>query len=448
MIIFLFVSFIYCITINSAIALPLDKQIYQPYSKPLENDNYEVFLDGLTASANNIYQFELLGLTQGRTDFEPWAASYWPIYLGILGNRYADSDMHKSKRFSDNYSTFLSYPAEFYLANQQIYKLSPAEKYDLLVGDHNWTLTKAMWQRGRDDMDSGGVANWTGICHGWSAAAHMGVKEAQKSVKVLDVTGTYQIEFYADDIQGLESYLWAKSSPITIQAGSRCKQDSVVRDPYLRPVDPACLNLNPMTWHMVILNRVGISQKSFVMDSSSGPEVWNYPISSYDYSYFNPRTFETTHLLKAAIEPIQNLNTDKYRTYRNPMSKFVVGIVMDIFHPELISAQVGNSNGPNAIQTETYIYDLELDENYNIIGGEWYSKSRPDFLWTFPAGSQAIAREDLAIQNLWDTKLPLPKDYSDQARSASQHGRVLSKIVNTLLNESLIMTDDVVNPIQ
>ena len=55
----LFISFIFFITINSGATLHPDKRIQQPDSMPFENDNYEIFLDSLTASAKNIYQFEL-----------------------------------------------------------------------------------------------------------------------------------------------------------------------------------------------------------------------------------------------------------------------------------------------------------------------------------------------------------------------------------------------------
>lgn len=407
-----------------------------PFSAPLSDDDFQTFLEGLTA-VNNIYQLEGQGLTQGRTQFEPWASSYWPIHLGLLANRYADTSITKTKIFSENYTNYLSRPAESYIANRQINKLSAAEKYDLLVGDTSWSLTRAMWKKGLDDLAAdGGVATWTGICHGWAAATHMETPEPIHSVRVMDVTGTYSIEFYADDVQGLQSFLWAKSSPPSVQAGNRCKQGDVGRDPYLRPIDPSCLDSNPMTWHLAVTNRVGMYKKSFVMDSSSGSEVWNYPIAGYDYSYFNPRTFESTHSLKAAIEPIQNLTADKFSAYRDPRTKYIVGIAMDLFHPSLISART-SSNGANKIETENYAYDLELDENYNIVGGEWYSKSRPDFLWTFPTGSKAVSREDLNIVENWDVNFPLPENFAIQAQAASQRGVVLSKIANALLNESI-----------
>ena len=407
-----------------------------PYSEPLPDDSFEIFLDNLV-SIKNIYQLDAQGLAKGHSSFEPWAGSYWPIHQGLLANRYTDSQFPKSKIFIDNYNNFQSRPSGLLLASGNINQLSPAEKYDLLVGDHNWTLTNHMWQKGLSGFQTDGfVATWTGICHGWSAATSMGVKQSEKSVTVTDVTGNYRITFYPEDINGLHSYIWANSAPESIQAGNRCRQDFVERDPFLRPLDPSCLDSNPMTWHLAVTNRLGIYQSSFVMDSSYGTEVWNYPIMAYDYSYFNPRTFESSHSLKASIEPIEMLKADKYSASRSLRVKYVVGVAMDVFHPALVVPRLGPST-ENVLQYNAFIYDLELDENFTIIGGEWYSKERPDFLWSFPKGSLAGTREDSVVVGSWDISLNLTKEIADLAQSASARGKVLSTIANALQAASL-----------
>ncbi len=411
-----------------------------PFSAPYPDDNFLDFLEGLN-SVTNIFQLDEQGLTQGKAKNQPWAGSYWPTHQGILGSRFSDKTFPKSKVFMDNYNNYASRPAEMFIANREIDQLSPAEKYDLLVGDTNWTLTKVMWQKGLDGMAANGmVATWTGICHGWAAVTHVNTPEPGHSVQVMDVTGTHLIKFYAHDIKGILSYVWAQSSPSSFQAGNRCRQGHVDRDEYLRPIDPTCLDSNPMTWHLAIVNRLGLHGESFVMDSSMGPEVWNYPVAGYDYSYFNPRTFESSHSLKAAIEPIKNLTADKYSAYRDPRTRYVVGIALDVFHPALIQARTGDSAG-NSMTSNAFIYDLELDENYTVIGGEWYSKERPDFIWTFPTGSKAGTREDSDITEIWDGKTPLPQSFADKAKSATQRGKVLNKIAETLLNESLTTVD-------
>ena len=408
----------------------------RPFSEPLAGDNFMIFLENLTA-VTNIFQLQDQGLTKGKTKIEPWASSYWPIHQGLLANRYADPSFPKSKVFVENYTYFASRPPEALLAAGQMNQLSPAEKYDLLVGDSNWTLTKAMWQKGLGDLATdGSVQTWTGICHGWSGAVHMGLKQPQNAVAATDVTGRYSIVFYPSDIEAYLSFLWSDSSPPSIQAGQRCKQAVIAKDPYNRPLDPACLDSNAMTWHLAITNRVGLYGISFVMDADAAAQVWNYPVSSYDYSYFNPRTFESTHNLKQAIAPIQYVLTDKFTPYRSPKAKYLVGIVMDVFHPALIAPRTGSPKG-NTMHSETYAYDLELDANYNIVGGEWYSHDHPDFLWTFHAGDKAQNREDLAINEVWDARTALPEVYAEQAIKASQRGKILSRITEALQTQSL-----------
>ncbi len=412
--------------------------LMSPFSEPLPEDNFQIFLENLI-SVTNIFQLDSQGLAQGHTSFEPWAGSYWPIHQGLLANRYADRSFPKSKQFSDNYMNYQSQPSEWMVASGNLNQLSPAEKYDLLVGDRNWSLTKFMWQKGLTNLQNDGfVPTWTGICHGWSAANSMGLVQPEKSVTVTDVTGNYRITFNPEDIKGLQSFLWANSAPEAIQAGTRCRQDLVLRDPFLRPLDPACLDANPMTWHLAATNRIGIYQNSFIMDSSSGAEVWNYPLMAYDYSYFNPRTFESSHSLKAAIEPIEMLTADKYIASRSPRAKYVVGVAMDVFHPALVLPRLGVSSG-NVIQYNVFIYDLELDENFVIIGGEWYSKDRPDFLWSFPKDSVATTSEDSSILTGWDVSVNLSSDIAEKARSASARGKVLSTIANALENASLAL---------
>ncbi len=408
----------------------------RPFSEPLPEDNFMVFLENLSA-VTNINQLHAQGLTKGKSVIEPWANSYWPIHQGLLANRFSDSNFPGSKVFIKNYEYFQSRPPEAMIASGEINHLSPAEKYDLLVGDTKWTLTHAMWQRGLTNLaDDGGVATWTGICHGWAGATHMGVKQPQNAIHVTDVTGSYSILFYPDDVAALLSFLWADSSPASLKAGNRCKQDQVVKDPHNRPLDPACLDSNPMSWHLAITNRVGLYGKSFVMDASAGPQVWNYPIASYNYSYFNPRTFESSHSLQASIVPLSYILNDKYSQSRSAKTKYLVGITMDVYHPALISPITGSPKG-NTIHSESYAYDLELDEAYNIVGGEWYSHDRPDFIWTFHEDAKATNREDAAITEVWDGVTALPLSYSENAIKASQRGRVLSKIAEVLQNKSL-----------
>ncbi|AZZ36632.1 hypothetical protein CIK05_07460 [Bdellovibrio sp. qaytius] len=423
-------------TILNLLAVTVLTTAFSPFSEPMRDDDFRIFLDN-QAYLSNIFSLQEARLTQGHTQFELWAGSYWPIHQGLLAQRYADPLFPKSKDFLENYNDHMLRPPETLVAAGNINQLSPAEKYDLLVGDTNWTLTKAMWARGQATLiQYGSVPTWTGICHGWSAAIHMGVKAPRQSVVVTDVSGQHTIEFYKQDIKALMSYLWAESSTDSIQAGNRCRQDIVIKDPYQRPVDAACLDSNPMSWHLAVTNRIGYQQKSFVMDSTSGSEVWNFAVKGYDYSYFNPRTFETSHNIKAAIEPIENMTADKYQIHRSPRTKYIVGVTMDVFIPALVTPAV-NEGRNDRTKNYNFVYDLELDETYTIVGGEWHSFARPDFIWSYGSTGRAMTQEDLTLNESWDLDNRLPDSYAAKAIEASQKGKVLARIAEALLNESL-----------
>jgi glyoxylate utilization-related uncharacterized protein len=53
----------------------------------------------------------------------------------------------------------------------------------------------------------------------------------------------------------------------------------------------------------------------------------------------------------------------------------------------------------DAHQTVAYHYDLELDANNEILGGEWYQSRHPDFVWAPSENSVSINNEDFSIKN-------------------------------------------------
>ena len=63
---------------------------------------------------------------------------------------------------------------------------SPAEKYDLLVGDPKFTLTNLTKSNGfKWEEEDGTVAQWMGICHGWAIASYA----SPRPTKIVEVKG-------------------------------------------------------------------------------------------------------------------------------------------------------------------------------------------------------------------------------------------------------------------
>jgi hypothetical protein len=366
----------------------------------------------------------------------PWGDSYWPMYKGLIASRYADPGYPKSKLWVENYSYIMSHPAYSVLSSgssRAINNLSPAEKYDLLMGDHNMTLTRYAWNEGKRYFErTGKVAKWMGICHGWSAAAHMLAPNIKDPVTLRTPGGT-RITFYQSDIKALNSMLWAEAYPFTLILGNRCKVSKPNKNKFGRILDPYCWDNNPGAYHLALLNQIGRHHRSFVMDSTYDAQVWNFAITSYKSTYFNPQRLRPTMNIKEAIIPIENFTLDKFKEFRSPDARYIVGVAMDVTY---VAAVNPSHRIPKDTMTKTYryYYDLELDSNHKIIGGEWYSNAHPDFIWTFAADSQAKskAEEDLDPYD-WDLSNPVPRSWTAAARSASAAGIPMSIVIKRIV---------------
>ncbi|HEY8279175.1 MAG TPA: hypothetical protein VIH99_06115 [Bdellovibrionota bacterium] len=366
---------------------------------------------------------------------KPWADSYWPTYRGQIATRYGDPTFPKIKNWASNFSYAQSNPASMVVSSgdlSRINLLSPAEKYDFVLGDAEWTMTNYAWSRGRKAIEGFGVATWMGICHGWAAASSMGAPFIEKPVTVLSQSGV-PVTFYPQDIKALQSMLWANGSPVSRFISRRCTVSRPSRNAYGRVIDPNCFDTNPATWHLAVTNQLGKNGRGFVFDGTYDAEVWNFPIASTQYRYFNPRTMEETVGWKAATIPLTEYNTDKFREFRSSHARSVVGIYMDVTY--VIEIEPGIKRVYDApTKTVRYIYDLELDENNSIVGGEWYSNAHPDFVWTFDTTAQAMARdENVLLEDPWNNQNPVPLHWTAYARKASARGIPLYAFIKKIV---------------
>jgi hypothetical protein len=381
-------------------------------------DSFMPLLEGHPALTHFL---SLQSFNSSQVSREPWSDSYWPTYRGLIAARFADQRAPESKSWFNHHQFYVSHPSVNYVSSGHVSQLSPAEKYDLLIGDSNWTLTKHMWKRGQDAVDQfGHVPTWTGICHGWAAASQ-----------------THLITFTHFDIMALVSYLWAHAPGENHFVGRRCRTQNPVKDGN-RIIEGACFDNNPMTWHLATVNRVGVMKKSFIMDTSNNSEVWNYVIDRYNVSYFNPATLEYSSVVEDSVIDIKDFPHDPYKLYRAPQAKYLVGVMMDIFHPGAVSPHSGVPS-KQLLERKRFAYDLELDENMEVIGGEWHTKDHSDFLWIYPERYNPFFTLTDTV-SLDPNPLAPPADVAlaALARESSLKGRVLSEIVYKLLHRSLL----------
>ena len=359
---------------------------------------------------------------------KPWANGYWAMELGLTGNRYRDPGFAAKGSWPSRFEYIKKNSLQNVLLQTDskkrarlIDQLSPAEKYDLLVGDAEATLTSAQWAEGQRYYQDGTLANWMGICEGTAAASVM-FPEPKRSLELFSPQGD-KIQFQETDIKGLAALLWSSYNLTVPVTGTRCSS----RNPERRNgvvIDESCFNTNPGAFHIALLNLLGKRKQVLFMNRVSNQEVWNVPIIAYKTQYHSPNKNHGNKDLQQAVLPIAQVDQDEFTSLRSAQTAFVVGV------------QTTVKFGTGVITQATYDYDLEMDINGIIIGGEWHSSSHPDFLWTVENGFRPVTIGDNQLGNqVWnDTKIPA--EWLRAARLSSQNNQPLELIVSELVRRS------------
>jgi len=255
----------------------------------------------------------------------------------------------------------------------------------------------------------------------------------KRSIRVRAYNGG-EVTFYPSDIKALASLAWGETPPIVRFAGSRCKSFNPREDEVGRVTNDGCFDVNPATFHLAVVNHIGRGKRSFVLDATFDWEVWNYPIYAYHYHYFNPQTLAVSANLNGSVVRRSQYSIDKFRRYRNSEAKSFVGVAMDITYaiPTQPSRKVITKQ---TYQTVRYVYDLELNDLGEIVGGEWYSNFHPDFVWSPPVESRALSNfeKNLEIGLEWDGRGPVSADVHKAAVVSSAKGEPLAVVVERLV---------------
>ncbi|HND10552.1 MAG TPA: hypothetical protein PLY80_08945 [Pseudomonadota bacterium] len=410
-----------------------------PGKAPIEAaDRPENLVDRLVY--RRLAEMDKAKLLKARLSQNPWSSDYWALYQGCLGKRYADPKFPGSLKWEENHAYVKQHPVSAVLSSGgagAIDQLSPAEKYDLLAGDPTGTLATAMWDEGRSYFDSSGsVETWMGICHGWAPASYM-MPRPSKTVTVLAADGKTQVRFNPTDIKGLASLLWANANTVTRFIGGRSNDKDPAVDENGRPLSPQVFDTNPGTWHLCVVNQIGVAKRGFVMDATYDYEVWNQPVLGYSYRYFNPQTMRLATKLSTATISRAKFTRDPFRKYRSAEAASFVGIIMEVSYVVEKLAAPCSTDGPgdDAVRTVVYKYDLELDASGRIIGGEWYTgKCHPDFLWTPPGTARAIGPAEQFATGGWTPGQPLPESWRKAAVRSAESGIPLAKIIESLIS--------------
>lgn len=317
--------------------------------------------------------------SKGKTKDQPWSGSYWALYNGSVAWPYSIEGTHY-KRFRANKNVFeerlpalRASAARGAIDAKTIDSLSATEKYDLYLGDTDFTLTRAVWQAIQEQSDfKRGVEEWEGICHGWATASAY-VKRPSHKIVVPSLNGKFLIPFYPDDLKALVTLLWANSliQDFTKSEGLRCHTNTPEIQENGKVLDRTCKGVNPALWHLTVLSLVGKQQKPFIINKNNDKEIWNQPVSHYEIRYFNPKRGRYGSLEDSIISTRRSW--DNFSEFRGNSTSYLVGVEMKLHYISETDPEHRETDGKekDLIETMTLRYDLELDEQKRIVGGEW-----------------------------------------------------------------------------
>lgn len=425
----------------------------------------------------NLREMDAQALRRSNLDVKPWSDTFWPDLLGSVAHAYNERGApgyilgwltglrYLSGRGSvhENWKNF---------TQATIDNLSPAEKYDLLIGDTDFTFTKAVMEMVFARKRKGIAGTYAGICHGWSPASI----QMERPEHAFTITGAlgHQIRFYPSDVKALMSFLWAKSyaqNHVKVE-GWQCPYKADRNMTWKgRPLDPKCFDVNPAFFHMVTVNQIALNKRSFIVDRSWQRPVWNQPVHGFTYRYYNPyRSWYTENMEEARVK-IGFRGVD-FPQFRSDRAKSIVGVEMVLHYTkETFPDHNETDSAANDMHDYMYLYyTLELDDDDNIIGGEWAANApsqdgggttgsendlrgwkmvdHPDIMWSIPPDLKAYSIADADIAHLkWDGNAPAPAAFIEASKKASAvmetgkdegigRPQPLAKVVDVLLERS------------
>lgn len=412
-------------------------------------------------------EIERLRLMSAKTIDQPWSGTYWPDRVGgvaahyrLIGQtaaRFLQKPEKNYKKFTKRHNRYWRDYAK--LTENEIGVLSPAEKYDLLVGDHDFTFTRRVWEGiNQQNKAYDGLAVWSGICNGWTSSS-IELNRPRRSVYAKAPDGKV-IPFYPDDLKALASVLWAHNrifdnttmadgTPAMVNYGMRCDQKKPKRrDGQIIPLQEGefarsadeCRDLNPGVFHLATVNRIGVQGKGYVMDKDYNKTVNNHVVYGYDYKYYQPRKGKVGSLNESKLE-IKDYKDDPFAKQRHPRARWIVGVEMDIKYMGSDYSVNGKSTDDESDDRTDVMkvkYDLELAEDNTVVGGQWRINTKqregllgnygfqkpkfPDFIWYYRLWTYADSEliEDPTLENHDWANQPIPEVLRERAKAASK----------------------------
>ncbi|MBF0542987.1 MAG: hypothetical protein HQM08_01070 [Candidatus Riflebacteria bacterium] len=212
---------------------------------------------------------------------------------------------------------------------------SPLEKYDKYVQSRTGVNPGAWaWESNPNNCHYNPKAEgWEGHCNGWSASSLMEPEPKEPKTR-------NGITFDTSDQKALLAEMYMNTYCTFFG-----------RRNWGRPQDDPN-DIYPDQFHKLLLEYIGEKKGAMICDVSYDRQVWNYPLfkfeSSWRPAFFNGRKLKVTTTCYYADD----------------------GVRCDFIGTKWF--------------TITYYYNLFIDDDNNVTGGEWTGESKtnhPDFVW-------------------------------------------------------------------
>ena len=276
-----------------------------------------------------------------------WPGSHWANFVGGIAHRWSAGDPQNFK--------YKLLPLEELkkLEANKLAELSPAEKFDIYNGDYSYPTVKKVYR-----TVSPYESEWHGICHGYAPAA---LNHKEPAARDFVNPDGINIHFYSSDVAGLMAFNYAKVATTPVKLiGKRCNYfpGNVPR----RKLDE-CNDLNAGSFHLTLANTIGVDGLGLIVDIDRYAEVWNHVAVGFTSFIKN----EEAPVKSSAYGTVKRVYVETEVTYSAAIAPRFIP-VLNTEYAEFI--------------TYNYEYFLDLDSNDKIIGGDWVSQKRPDFVWT------------------------------------------------------------------
>lgn len=285
-----------------------------------------------------------------------WSDDRWKINQGSINLRWnttvPEGFYYESPRLEEL----------LFMLPEEMAKLSPAEKFDLYMGRYEYPLKEEV-----SGIIDPKASDEETLEEGW---IHSTFYHAEPLPKTVTSPDGLIIPFGSSDIKALLNYHYKYFHEMEHegQLGRHCPEGSGWfnwnRD---------CKNdLNAGAFHVVLTNRIN-RHETFMVDIDRYKKVMNRPVSGF---------------VSRVEEENQNLSDTPLGTAKILIVRTKVSYVD---FSQRASMEIVKKTPLQQFIVREYRYKLYLNPKGQIIGGEWISDEKPDFLWT-PKKSQGFTR--------------------------------------------------------